>query len=157
MTKQPIYFSSSNGWGLKTALIWTEGSKLYFQWWETIHWCPKMIYLSFCKFLWFDILTSKINHSYEQTTFCLTKTFCNYYPGSNLTKKKAFWIHYTELLPLFRFRIYRMYSDRQAWANNADPDEMLQNAASHQGLHCLPLIQQFKTLHWVVNLYLCKT
>ena len=32
--------------------------------------------------------------------------------------------------------IYHMYSDRQAWANNADPNEMLQNVASHQGLHC---------------------
>ena len=30
---------------------------------------------------------------------------------------------------------------RQAWANSVDPDEMPQNAASHQGLHCLPLIQ----------------
>ena len=36
-----------------------------------------------------------------------------------------------------------MYSDRQAWANSLDPDEMPQNAASHLGLHCLPLIQQF--------------
>ena len=32
-----------------------------------------------------------------------------------------------------------MYSDRQACANSVDPDD----AASHQGLHCLPLIQQF--------------
>ena len=36
-----------------------------------------------------------------------------------------------------------MYSDRQAWANNLDPDETPQVAASHLGLHCLPLIQQF--------------
>ena len=36
-----------------------------------------------------------------------------------------------------------MYSDRQAWANSVDPVETPQNAASHQGLHCLPLIQQF--------------
>ena len=34
-----------------------------------------------------------------------------------------------------------MYSDRQAWANSAEPDETPQKAASHQGLHCLPLIQ----------------
>ena len=26
---------------------------------------------------------------------------------------------------------------------NVDPDEMTHSAASHQGLHCLPLIQQF--------------
>ena len=37
--------------------------------------------------------------------------------------------------------IYPMFSDRQAWANSVDPDEMPQNVASHQGLHCLPLIQ----------------
>ena len=41
------------------------------------------------------------------------------------------------------YRIYHMYSDRQAWANSIDPDETPQNAASHLGLHCLPLIQQF--------------
>ena len=39
-------------------------------------------------------------------------------------------------------RIYHMYSDRQAWANSIDLDETPQNAASHLGLHCLPLIQQ---------------
>ena len=41
------------------------------------------------------------------------------------------------------YRIYHMYSDRQAWANSIDPDETPQNAASHLDLHCLPLIQQF--------------
>ena len=41
------------------------------------------------------------------------------------------------------YRIYHIYSDRQAWANSIDPDETPQNAASHLGLHCLPLIQQF--------------
>ena len=41
------------------------------------------------------------------------------------------------------YHIYSMYLDRQAWANSVDPDEMPQNVASHQGLHCLPLIQQF--------------
>ena len=35
-----------------------------------------------------------------------------------------------------------MYSARQAWANIVDPDEMLQNEAAHQDLHCLPLIKQ---------------
>ena len=43
----------------------------------------------------------------------------------------------------YSYRIYHMYSDRQAWANSIDPDEMPQNMASHLGLHCLPLIQQF--------------
>ena len=41
------------------------------------------------------------------------------------------------------YSIIHMYSDRQAWANSVDPDEMLQNAASHQGLHCLSHIQQY--------------
>ena len=41
------------------------------------------------------------------------------------------------------YRIYHMYSDRQACANSIDPDETPQNVASHLGLHCLPLIQQF--------------
>ena len=35
------------------------------------------------------------------------------------------------------------YWDGQAWANSVDPDQMLQNAASDQGLHCLPLIQRY--------------
>ena len=38
-----------------------------------------------------------------------------------------------------------MYSDRQTLANSEDPDQTTQNAASDQGLHCLPLIQQFYT------------
>ena len=52
-------------------------------------------------------------------------------------------------LDLTTYRIYRMFSDRQAWASSVDPNETPQNAASHQGLHCLPLIQQFKTQHRV--------
>ena len=38
--------------------------------------------------------------------------------------------------------IYHKYSDRHALANNVDPDETPQNAASHQCMHCLSLIQQ---------------
>ena len=38
---------------------------------------------------------------------------------------------------------YFTYSERQAWANSVDPDQAPQNAASDQGLHCLPLIKQF--------------
>ena len=33
------------------------------------------------------------------------------------------------------------YWDRQAWANCVDLDQTPQNAASDQGLHCLPLLQ----------------
>ena len=38
-----------------------------------------------------------------------------------------------------------MYLDRQTIGNSVDPDQMLENAASDQGQHCLPLIQQFYT------------
>ena len=37
----------------------------------------------------------------------------------------------------------RKYWDRKSWANSVDPDQVLQNAASDLGLHCLPLIQYF--------------
>ena len=46
--------------------------------------------------------------------------------------------------------------DRQAWANIVDTYEMLQNVASHQGLHCLPLIQQFLDTTSDSKLYLLK-
>ena len=47
-------------------------------------------------------------------------------------------------------------TDRQAGANIVDPDEMLQNVASHQGLHCLPIIQQFLDTTSGSKLYLFK-
>ena len=55
-----------------------------------------------------------------------------------------------------KYHIYSVYSDRQASANSVDPDEMPQNAASHQGLHCLPLIQQFLDTTSGSKLYLFK-
>ena len=55
-----------------------------------------------------------------------------------------------------KYHIYLMYSDKQAWANSVDPDEMPQNAASHQALHCLPFIQQFLDTISGSKLYLFK-
>ena len=52
-----------------------------------------------------------------------------------LSNKRQIYFHY--------YSIYRMYSDRQAWANSVNPDVTQQNTASNLGLHCLPLIQQF--------------
>ena len=53
------------------------------------------------------------------------------------------------------YLIYHVYLGRQAWANSVDPDETLQNPASHQGLHYLPLIQQsLDTSGW--KLYMFK-
>ena len=52
-------------------------------------------------------------------------------PMNSLTRDCSF---------LTKLRIFPKYLDRQAWANSVDPDQMLQNAASDQGLHCLPLI-----------------
>ena len=51
---------------------------------------------------------------------------------------------------------YLLYVYKQAWANGVDPDEMLQNTASHQGLPCLPLIQQFFNTTSGSELYLLK-
>ena len=35
------------------------------------------------------------------------------------------------------------FRDRQAWENSAEPDQTPLNVASDQGLHCLPLMQQY--------------
>ena len=43
-----------------------------------------------------------------------------------------------------------------AWANSVELDETPQNAASHQGLHCLPLIQQILDTTSGSKLYLFK-
>ena len=54
------------------------------------------------------------------------------------------------------YSIYRKYLDKQACTNSVDPDEMLQHTASHQGLLCLPLIQQFLDTTTGSTLYLFK-
>ena len=41
------------------------------------------------------------------------------------------------------YHIYHKYWKIQTSANSKDPDQMPQNVASDQGLHCLPFIQQF--------------
>ena len=41
------------------------------------------------------------------------------------------------------YHVYPKHSDPQSWVNSVDPDLMPQNVASNQGLHSLPLIQQF--------------
>ena len=56
------------------------------------------------------------------------------------------------ILPYF----YCIYSDRQAWENSVDPYETPQNVASHQGLHCLPLIKQFLDITSGSKLYLFR-
>ena len=38
---------------------------------------------------------------------------------------------------------YHIYPKYRALINSADPDQMLQNMATDQSLHCLPIIQQF--------------
>ena len=39
------------------------------------------------------------------------------------------------------FLSYPKYSDKEARASSADPDQTPLNAASDQGVHCLPLVQ----------------
>ena len=41
------------------------------------------------------------------------------------------------------YHIYPNFLDRQALTNSVHLHQMLQHAASDQGLHCLPLIHQF--------------
>ena len=41
------------------------------------------------------------------------------------------------------YHIYPTHSDREAQANNVDYDQMPYSVASDQGLHLLPLVQQF--------------
>ena len=46
--------------------------------------------------------------------------------------------------------IYAKNSDKQAWANIVDPDQIMQNAASDQVQHCLLLNQQvLDTITWI--------
>ena len=57
-------------------------------------------------------------------------------------------IKYTTVLLILKMCniVYRNnpgYWDRQAFANSVDPDQTPQYAASDQGLHCLPYIQQY--------------
>ena len=55
------------------------------------------------------------------------------------------------------YHIYIIYSDTQTWPNSEDPDEMPKKTASHQGLHCLPLIQQFLVTTSGSKLYLFRS
>ena len=41
------------------------------------------------------------------------------------------------------YRIYRKFSDQQAWINRVNPDQMPQKAVSDQSPHCLPHVQQY--------------
>ena len=59
-------------------------------------------------------------------------------------------------MPHFLYHIYHMYFNWQAWSNSVDPDETPQNAATHQSLHCLPLVQQFLDTTSGSKIYLFK-
>ena len=57
------------------------------------------------------------------------------------------YMHYTA-----GYHIYPKCLDRQACANSVDPDQMPQNVASDQGLHCFSLLQQlFGHVNWYFN------
>ena len=55
------------------------------------------------------------------------------------------WKGVVNFIKLSSLHPYSTYSERRAWANIVDPDQMPQTAASDQGLHCLPIIQRFYT------------
>ena len=52
--------------------------------------------------------------------------------------------------------IYLKYWKRQAGAISVDSDQMMQNLASDQGLHCLSFIQQFLQAHQQVVKFICS-
>ena len=49
----------------------------------------------------------------------------------------------SEGVPFDKITVLSLYLDRQTIANSVDSDQMPQTAVSDQGLHCLPLIQQY--------------
>ena len=103
-------------------------------------------------FIWVSSLYTNINDlQFKVNTI---NTSCH----SLLSYKKLSWfIHVYIIFPSpAELPFYRMYSDRQTWANSVDPDETPQNAASHQGLLCLPIIQQFLDTVSDSTLYLFK-
>ena len=58
----------------------------------------------------------------------------------NLFERKETMVRFDQIIVLtVRIR------EKKAWANSVDPVQTPQNAASDQGIHCLPLIQQFNT------------
>ena len=63
------------------------------------------------------------------------------------TRPRIVWLKKVSYLELRFFSAdcivpYLQYVFRQIGLSSVDPDEMPQNVASHQGLHCLPLIRQ---------------
>ena len=50
---------------------------------------------------------------------------------------------YKNSYDLHKFCNNPKYWDRQAFANSVEPNQMQQNVASNQGLHCLPYKQQY--------------
>ena len=56
---------------------------------------------------------------------------------------KLLWIKWEILFAREKLHIYPEYLDKQARANSADPDQMLQYAVPDLGPHCLPPIRQY--------------
>ena len=73
----------------------------------------------------------------------------DFWPGIALFAMKTYFFCVVVVIYQFiKMSIFEEYgavklSNQHAWANSLDPDQTPQNAASDQGLHCLPLIQQF--------------
>ena len=102
----------------------------------------------FCLFFIENELTFYVNHLLGRqfilnvkTYFLWNKKKIRMWSATNFASANQFVYHWGPADKLYR--IYHMYLDRHAWANSIDPDKTPQNAASHLGLHCLPLIQQF--------------
>ena len=57
---------------------------------------------------------------------------------------------------IFRIPYYLKNQERQVQATSVDPDQTIQNVASDQVLHCLPLIQQFLDISAFCNMNCSK-
>ena len=69
--------------------------------------------------------------------------FASYLLGVSRLKWVLYSYEEDNFYKFFQYRNNPKYWDRQAWANNVDLDQMRQNAAFDQSLHCLPVIQHY--------------
>ena len=63
--------------------------------------------------------------------------------GSPSSDETSMYYFIPTILVKKAYHNYSKYWGRQAYSISVDPDQTLQNAASDQGLQCLPFIQQY--------------
>ena len=68
---------------------------------------------------------------------CNDQHFCGFYRSINRLSD-----YLTFSYVAAKYRIYTRFSDRQGWVNSVDRYQTPQNAATDEGMYCLPLIHQ---------------